>query len=182
MGAFGGEPFGTECLCSSYPLRHRDLEGCPEPDQDEDGVADRFDKCPDKSAGYSKRGDGCPDEVPDEVRGFFGVIRAIDFEPGSAVLRAGSRPALDKAALLVKKFHGFRVEISGHTDNTGNPNLNRRISLQRANAARRYLVTKGAPGKRLVAVGLGPDRPIADNATPEGRAANRRVEFKVIAQ
>ncbi len=159
---------------------HKDLEGCPEPDKDDDGVADRFDKCPDKPARGSKRGDGCPDEVPTEVREFFGVVRAIDFQPGSAVLNVASRPTLDKAAQLVKRFPGFLVEISGHTDNTGNASLNRRISLQRANAVRRYLVGKGAAGKRLVAVGLGPDRPIADNATAEGRAANRRVEFKII--
>ena len=160
----------------------RELDGCPDPDRDGDGIADRFDKCPDRPGAGSKRKDGCPNEVPTEVVEFFGFVGHIDFEPGSAVLAAKSMPVLDNAAVLIKKFPGFRVEISGHTDNTGNATLNRRISLQRAQTVRRYLVDKGVPSKRLVPVGNGPDRPIADNATPEGRKFNRRVEFKLIAE
>lgn len=155
--------------------------GCPDPDSDKDGVADRFDKCPDKPAGKGGK-EGCPADVADELRTFFGTIRSIDFEPGSAVLSASSRPALIKAAGLIRKYPGFKVEVSGHTDNTGNPALNTRISQQRADAVVRFLIGRGVPARRLKALGLGPDRPIADNETAEGRKANRRVDFKLLSE
>lgn len=159
-----------------------ELAGCPDPDADGDGIADRFDKCPDQPAGKSKTKDGCPDGIPAEIRAFFGTVGGIDFEPGSAVLAESSLPVLDKAAELLRKFTGFRVEVSGHTDNTGSERGNRRVSQQRAEAVVRYLVRKGVVARRLVAVGNGPDKPVASNDTPDGRKANRRVDFRLLSR
>jgi len=68
--------------------------------------------------------------------------------------------------------------VAGHTDNTGSAATNRRLSLERATAVRRYLMLRGVPGDRLVAQGYGPSSPVAPNATAEGRARNRRVELR----
>ena len=74
----------------------------------------------------------------------------------------------------------FRLEISGHTDNQGDHDKNVALSQERAQAVADYLANKGIDSARLTAVGYGPDRPIADNSTKDGRAKNRRVEFEVV--
>ena len=71
------------------------------------------------------------------------------------------------------------MEIGGNTDNTGKPDANMKLSQKRADAVKAYLIKKKVDESRLTAVGFGQDQPIADNATKEGRAKNRRVEFKV---
>ena len=72
-----------------------------------------------------------------------------------------------------------RFEVAGHTDSGGQPSFNLRLSQQRADAVRDYLVLVGVPADRVAAVGYGEDFPVARNATPEGRALNRRVEIVV---
>jgi outer membrane protein OmpA-like peptidoglycan-associated protein len=74
----------------------------------------------------------------------------------------------------------MKIEISGHTDNTGNPVVNAKLSTERAKAVVDYLVKKGITKDRLTYLGFGSDQPIADNATAAGRAKNRRVEFKIV--
>jgi OOP family OmpA-OmpF porin len=74
------------------------------------------------------------------------------------------------------------VQVEGHTDSTGSAKINKKLSRERAESVRAYLVKKGVEDKRLVALGFGPERPIADNATPEGQEANRRVEFNIVKQ
>jgi outer membrane protein OmpA-like peptidoglycan-associated protein len=74
----------------------------------------------------------------------------------------------------------MRIEISGHTDITGSASLNFKLSENRAKAVVDYLTGKGIDSKRLEYNGIGPLQPISDNATPEGRAKNRRVEFKIL--
>jgi len=69
------------------------------------------------------------------------------------------------------------VTIEGHTDSSGDPVLNQNLSQSRARAVQNYLVANGIDEPRLDAVGFGPDRPVADNETEEGRALNRRIEF-----
>ena len=73
-----------------------------------------------------------------------------------------------------------RVEVAGHTDITGRHSYNMRLSQQRAQAVKAYLARRGVEPSRMVAVGYGPDQPIADNGTPEGRAQNRRVELRLL--
>jgi outer membrane protein OmpA-like peptidoglycan-associated protein len=86
---------------------------------------------------------------------------------------------MDQIALTFRK-HGEieRIEIGGHTDSTGPRGYNMRLSRERARSVRLYLLAHGIPPGRLSARGYGPDRPIGDNATDDGRTMNRRVEFQ----
>jgi OOP family OmpA-OmpF porin len=104
---------------------------------------------------------------------------SINFASGSAQLDAPSQQVLDVAAQSILAGPVAAVEIGGHTDSEGTETNNQRLSLQRAEAVRTYLITKGVAAPRLVAKGFGSTVPIADNATPEGRAQNRRIEFVV---
>jgi outer membrane protein OmpA-like peptidoglycan-associated protein len=73
-----------------------------------------------------------------------------------------------------------KVRVEGHTDNVGKAKKNTQLSQKRADAVKKYLVSKGVEDARLEAIGFGPDKPIADNATDEGKEANRRVEFVIV--
>jgi OmpA-OmpF porin, OOP family len=160
-----------------------DEDGCPDHDNDGDGVADSIDRCPDEMEtmnGYQDV-DGCPDEVPDPVKEFTGVVRDIEFAAASATIQRRSFRVLDRAAAVLKKFPSVRIEIQGHTDNTGSRAQNIALSQKRAEAVRDYLLKKGIFPERLVAKGYGPDQPTADNSTKRGQAENRRVEFKLIS-
>ncbi len=106
--------------------------------------------------------------------------RIIEFESGSAVLTDRGRGILDEMAAAMRTLQNTRVEIIGHTDSMGLHQSNIALSYARADAVKAYLVANGiAPGNLSVA-GAGPDRPVADNATSEGRARNRRIEFRVL--
>jgi OOP family OmpA-OmpF porin len=107
--------------------------------------------------------------------------RVIEFEPGRADLTATGRAVLDGLLPLLQQFKGRRFEVVGHTDNDGPRAGNIALSRARAVAVRDYLVSRGVAPGTLVTSGLGPDRPVADNTTPEGRARNRRIEFRVLA-
>ena len=108
------------------------------------------------------------------------VMNNILFELGKAVLTVGSYAELDKLVGELQDSPQIKIEISGHTDNTGNPVVNARLSTERAKAVIDYLVRKGIDSSRLTYQGFGSDQPIADNATAAGRAKNRRVEFKIL--
>jgi outer membrane protein OmpA-like peptidoglycan-associated protein len=75
-----------------------------------------------------------------------------------------------------------QLRIEGHTDNSGSPDFNRLLSLRRAESVKRWLVEHGISADRLQTAGYGPSRPIADNTTETGRAANRRVDFVITAR
>jgi len=156
-----------------------DNAGCPDSDGDGDGLVDRLDRCPQQPEtrnGFQDE-DGCPDELPAAVSQFTGRIEGIAFQPNQAVLTPASLPVLDRAVAMLREHSGVRLEIAGHTDNLGPAEQNRTLSQARADAVRAYLVGHGIDGARLSAVGYGPDKPIDSNATPQGRAKNRRVEF-----
>lgn len=104
----------------------------------------------------------------------------ITFETGSATLTQASRPALNAVKQLLLDRPGMRVEISGHTDNVGEADANRALSLARAETVVQYLIDGGIDSKRLMARGHGETIPVASNKTERGREANRRVEFFVI--
>jgi OOP family OmpA-OmpF porin len=153
-------------------------------DADGDGMTDDKDRCPKEAEtanGFDDT-DGCPDEIPPEVKKLTGVISGIEFAPGTAVqLTPGSGKVLDEAALMLKKYPTVRIEISGHTDSSGDEAQNRTLSQKRADAVRDYLIQRGIAADRLASKGYGPEFPIGNNATPEGRARNRRVEFKLLS-
>jgi OOP family OmpA-OmpF porin len=107
----------------------------------------------------------------------------VQFKLGSAELDPASFPLLDEVATVVSVNPQIELlQVEGHTDTTGGAARNRELSQQRADSVRAYLIGKGVVKGRLVAKGFGPDVPIADNATPEGQEANRRVEFNIKKQ
>lgn len=105
--------------------------------------------------------------------------RIIEFEPGSSVLRPAGRGILDEMAAALLRMGSKKVEVIGHTDSQGGRETNVVLSLARADAVRGYLASKGVPPSLITTSGSGPDRPVAGNDTPEGRARNRRIEFRV---
>lgn len=160
---------------------YQDEDGCPDtvPDSDKDGLDDLADKCPkepETKNGYQDD-DGCPDAVPEKLRKFAGAIKGIEFETGSATIAAKSFAVLDNAVAVLAEFKDTGIEVQGHTDNVGDPDKNKKLSLDRAEAVKAYLISKGIDGKRISTVGFGPDKPVADNKSPKGRAQNRRIEF-----
>jgi outer membrane protein OmpA-like peptidoglycan-associated protein len=175
--------------------------GCP--DKDGDGIADRADKCP-NVAGKSKNGcpdtdgdgvddgdDRCPNtfgpasnrgcpEIKQEDKEVLNIaMRDVQFQHNSATLTNDSYRILDQISQILRNYPEYKIEISGHTDNTGSADFNKRLSEQRARACRDYLISKGLAWARVSSRGFGQSRPIATNETQQGRATNRRVEFKL---
>ncbi|QBR00709.1 OmpA family protein [Paraburkholderia pallida] len=104
--------------------------------------------------------------------------RTIEFETGSATLAPEGRAILDQMAAVLVKMNTRTVEIIGHTDNSGNRASNIALSQARADAVKGYLVGKGISPQQLTTDGVGPDQPVASNDTADGRARNRRIEFR----
>lgn len=105
-------------------------------------------------------------------------INNVFFDFNSSRLQPASYPELDRVAAIVRRY-GFTVFIEGHTDDIGSAAFNLALSLDRATEVCNYLIAKGCPAGKLVPVGIGEGEGIADNNTPEGRAQNRRVDFRV---
>ncbi len=103
----------------------------------------------------------------------------ITFNPGSAELEADAIEVLDTVAATIANYSDQVIEISGHTDSSGDSVINLELSKKRAMAVRDYLVSKGLPDSQLRPIGYGESNPVADNSTPAGRAANRRIEFNL---
>lgn len=132
--------------------------------------------------GYT-RGAPPPPPVAVEVKAEEKIVitQKIHFEFDRATIRPISYPILDDvASLLARNPQIAHVRIEGHTDWIGSDAYNQNLSQRRANSVRKYLIQKGIAPDRLIAVGYGETRPIADNNTVLGRAKNRRVEFTVL--
>ena len=108
------------------------------------------------------------------------VVENILFNTGNATLRPESFNELNKLVNLLRENPNIKIEVSGHTDNTGSAALNKTLSRNRALSVRNYLISQGIAGERVAYEGYGFDRPIAPNNTEEGRAANRRVEIEIL--
>ncbi len=104
----------------------------------------------------------------------------IKFATNSAKLEPESNEILDEVASVMAQNERIRVRVEGHTDNTGVAAQNKDLSDKRAGSVKDYLVTKGVAAERLESTGCGQDVPVADNATDEGKAENRRVEFVIL--
>ncbi|GAA3978371.1 hypothetical protein GCM10022246_33180 [Pedobacter ginsengiterrae] len=160
-------------------------------DDDNDGVANKFDKCPGTASGTVVDGSGCPIKVQREIiketkvvvteadrKVVKDAISNLEFDLGKSTIRSKSFATLNRvAALLVEK--NFSLKLAGHTDNTGGRELNLRLSKDRAESVKAYLVSQGANASRIEATGYGPDQPISTNKTAAGRQENRRVEFTI---
>jgi len=104
---------------------------------------------------------------------------AMAFASGSSEVNASAHEALDRIAIAMTALSATSATIVGHTDSTGSATYNQALSEDRAQAVRAYVAGKGVDTARLIAEGKGESAPIADNATAEGRATNRRVEISV---
>jgi OOP family OmpA-OmpF porin len=150
-----------------------DKKGCPI-DSDKDGVPDCKDKCPGTPPNTSVDANGCP-PVGEELL----IISNIKFAFDSAALEKDSKVLLERAVVNLKSNPQMKVLIEGHTDSVGPEEYNMGLSLKRAKAVEDYIVSQGVAEERMDIKGLGESDPLASNATPEGRAENRRVEFVV---
>lgn len=154
--------------------------GCP-PDTDGDGIRDDLDACP-KEKGVddpdpTKR--GCPKVILRETEII--ILEQVQFDTAKATIKKESDALLDSVAkVLADHPELLLLEVQGHTDNRGGKAMNTKLSDDRAKAVKAALVKRGIAAERLTAKGYGLDKPIADNATEEGRAKNRRVQFIVV--
>ncbi len=154
--------------------------GCPDQDRDGDGVVDRLDQCPDLAGPKDNR--GCPVKGAAKLEGDrITLEETVYFDTAEATIQARSNPLLDSVASIMKAHPEIgRVRVEGHTDSRGSRSFNVNLSKRRAEAVVRALVQRGVGADRLESAGFGPDRPVADNGTDEGRAKNRRVDLNVI--
>jgi outer membrane protein OmpA-like peptidoglycan-associated protein len=120
--------------------------------------------------------------VPDI--GFINLLK-VNFDLNKSDLKDESNEAIDRVVRLMKGFPALKIELRGHTDNsnnTGDPLHNLKLSEKRANAVKQALIKVGIKPERISAIGFGDSKPVADNNTPEGKAANRRTEFIVLSK
>lgn len=151
------------------------FNGCP--DTDGDGIADPDDKCP-TVAGEASEG-GCPVVKAEVKKVFAQALQGIQFAAGSDKILPVSFSVLNQVVKIMTDEPTFKLKIDGHTDASGNFDKNMELSVKRAAAVKAYLVSKGVAGDRLTSKGFGSTVPVADNRTPAGRTANRRVELNV---
>jgi outer membrane protein OmpA-like peptidoglycan-associated protein len=147
---------------------------------------ERVSPCPDKPDDYDGfvDEDGCPAD-PDEsvsiTRNKITIADQIHFETAKATIRRESHGILDEVAeVLIDNPQIEKVRVEGHTDSRGSEVYNQKLSQERSESVRRYLIEQGVEADRLTAVGFGETTPIADNETEEGRQKNRRVDFTIL--
>jgi outer membrane protein OmpA-like peptidoglycan-associated protein len=154
--------------------------GCPG-DRDGDGIRDDKDACPEEKGkpDPDPQKNGCPVvHVTDQQ---IVILQQVQFDTARATIKRVSDPLLDEVASVLKGHPEItRIEIQGHTDDRGPVKLNEKLSQDRANSVMKALVRRGVAQERLTAKGYGPNVPIADNTTEEGRQKNRRVQFNIL--
>ena len=184
------EVAGTDNGCPSDPDTDGDgfvdsKDACPTvkgsvggcPDGDRDGVADKNDACP--TVGGNVGSNGCPVIAESTKQLFTRALQGIQFETGSNRIRSSSKSILNEVSTIMTQNPSYKLTIAGHTDSVGSSESNARLSQRRADAVKKYLTDKGIPSNRVVAIGYGEDRPVADNINAAGRRQNRRVELSV---
>ncbi len=189
----------------------QDEDGCPDPDNDNDGVLDAKDKCPGTTGpvenagcpdtdgdgdGVVDRLDNCPEEKGTEknqgckakqlvviTKDQLKILDQVKFVTGSAKLSPASNKLLDNIArVLIGHPEIQKIKVEGHTDNVGDSEKNKKLSQDRADSVVAYLTKKGVEAGRLEAIGHGDAKPLEDNKTAKGKAANRRVEFNIVSE
>jgi outer membrane protein OmpA-like peptidoglycan-associated protein len=154
-----------------------DSRGCSR-DTDADGISDGRDQCPSTPNGQAVDETGCPKLFEGTTRSV--ILQGVNFTTGKATLTDASKAILVDVAHSLAANPGVRVQVSGHTDNTGSRSTNMRLSAKRADAVEQFLVQNGVSPAQLTSKGFGPDKPVATNKTAAGRSQNRRVELNRI--
>ena len=160
--------------CKNVPGLAR-YHGCPIPDTDHDGINDELDKCPDQAGPADNQ--GCPVVKTAMLNRAILVAANVMFNINSTRLTNSSYPAIRELSDSLKTNQDLDLLIEGHTDNTGKPAYNMKLSLDRANAVKKELINAGIAENRIQIKGYGDTQPIAGNNTAEGKAKNRRVVF-----
>lgn len=157
-------------------------------DADGDGVSDFYDKCPNTPSGTKVDGSGCPLPKMEVVKPVTYIIseedkkvvndaiKNLEFDLAKATIRSTSFESLDRVANLITTKN-LSLKLAGHTDSQGSDGYNMKLSKDRAESVKAYLVSKGVNPSRIEATGYGETQPIDSNATEKGRQNNRRVEF-----
>ena len=165
------------CPLVAGPVENR---GCPDTDKDGDGIVDRLDNCPTEPGEQHNQGCKAPQKVVITASGLE-ITDSVYFKLDKAIIEKRSFTLLDNVAAVILNHPEVAVIlVEGHTDDQGNDAHNLDLSDRRAAAVMAYLVKKGVPTARLQSHGYGETRPIQPNTTKPGRAANRRVEFKIV--
>lgn len=108
------------------------------------------------------------------------VLNDVNFDVGKTTIRPDSFETLNNLAELMKRKKTMVIELAGHTDNVGNDGANQKLSEQRAESVKQYLIKKGVPAQRIIAVGYGSTKPVASNDSEQGRQKNRRTEVNIL--
>ena len=199
-----GTPLGAEVDSLGTPLDDdqdgvfNGIDQCPTPigavvdergcgiDTDGDTIFDGIDQCPGTPSGVPiDRETGCPRVDSDEEREFYRtglyIASDIDFQRGNEEMAAGGTALLRPIANMMRKWPEMVIEVGGHTDDRGGLEQNQSISEQWAQVVADYLAEnfEWITADRVTAVGYGEEKPIADNASEEGRELNRRIEFRI---
>lgn len=157
----------------------KENQGCPYIDTDGDGILDKDDACVNVPGVVSNM--GCPEIEEEEKEILQTAFENLEFETGKAVIKDVSFESLDQLADLLLKKTEWKLKITGHTDSQGRAQNNLILSKKRAEAISAYLAEKEINvTDRIQIAYFGEEKPIADNDTPEGRQANRRVEMDII--
>lgn len=190
-------PLGSKAApaAEEAPAEEAPVEIVPAGDADGDGVTDDLDQCPDTPAGTVVNAQGCPDvpaapacpppaageaidengcAVPEKL-----VLRGVNFELDSAKLTPNAKAILDGVADSLLAVQSIQVEVQGHTSSEASDEYNLKLSDNRAEAVRQYLIGRGVASERMTVKGYGETMPIADNNTEAGRELNRRVALEV---
>jgi len=157
--------------------------GCPWPDSDGDGVLDKDDQCPNEAGTVANN--GCPEVVvptAEEEAKLSEYSRSINFNINKSSFKSGTVEILQAITAILVEYPKANFTVEGHTDSTGSSSFNQTLSESRANAVMGYFVENGVNSARLNAVGYGEGSPAESNNTRAGRAANRRVEVKLVKE
>ncbi|MBO0330803.1 OmpA family protein [[Muricauda] lutisoli] len=164
-----------ECPNEAGPAEN---DGCPWPDGDGDGVLDKDDQCPEIAGTVANN--GCPEVTEEVQKQLNDYARTILFDTGKSSIKAESTSVMVDIIQILNEYPNAKFTVEGHTDSVGSESLNQRLSEERANSVRDFLIDKGIDADRLSAIGYGEAKPIATNNTRAGRAQNRRVEINLI--